>query len=227
MDWKKHPRVLVITGHFGSGKTELSINLAKELHRSGEKVALIDLDIINTYFRLRDFGDELEKEGIRVYSTGVKATTLDIPALDPAIEAVILGKDRRVIIDVGGNPSGARALARYKDVLAQVGYEGIFVVNGNRPETQDADQVIDFMKKTQNVSGSKISALFNTTHFLKNTREEDVLKGLALAEEVSRKTGLPLLGSACLRSLVGVVGEKRKDLYLLPLDLYFRDQWML
>lgn len=227
MDWKNHHRVLIITGHFGSGKTELSINLGLLLRSLGEKVALIDLDIINTYFRLREQEEILEKNDIKVYSTGIQAKSLDIPALDPAIEAVIADENRRVIIDVGGNPSGARALARYRDLLRETGYENIFVINANRPETKNSDEVIDFINRTQDVSGTKITALFNTSHFLKDTTAEDVLQGLTLAEEISERTGLPLLGTVCLRSLVDEIAEKRKDLYLLPIDLHFRDQWMV
>ncbi|MCD1147407.1 ATP-binding protein [Peptoniphilus sp. KCTC 25270] len=227
MDWKKHHRVLIVTGHFGSGKTEFSINLGLHLRELGENVSLVDLDIINTYFRLREEEDFLEKKGIHTYYSAIKATSLDLPALDPAIDAILYDKDRRVILDVGGNPSGARALARYQPSLEETGYEQLFVINANRPETKTAQEVIDFMEMTQATSGTQITGLFNTTHFLKDTTAEDVINGLALAEEVSDITGLPLLGTVCLKSLEEEVRAAREDLYILPIDLYFRDSWML
>lgn len=227
MDWKKHHRILIITGHFGSGKTEMSINLALERQAAGEEVTIVDLDIINTYFRIRDKDDELNAKGIRTLSTGVKARAVDIPALDPAIEAVLSNGKGRVIVDVGGNPSGARALARYRPTLEETGYEQLFVINANRPETKTPEQVIKFMEDTQATSGTQITGLFNTAHFLKNTTADDVIDGLKLAEEVSDQTGLPLLGTVCRRDLVDEVSARTDDLYILPIDLYFRDQWML
>ena len=43
-------RVTIFTGHFGSGKTELSIREAVESAKH-QSTVLADLDIINTYFR--------------------------------------------------------------------------------------------------------------------------------------------------------------------------------
>ena len=40
-------RLLIITGHYGTGKTEFSVNLALDLAEAGEKVRLADLDIVN------------------------------------------------------------------------------------------------------------------------------------------------------------------------------------
>lgn len=227
MDWKKHHRILIITGHFGSGKTEMSINLALDRRAAGEEVTVVDLDIINTYFRIRDKDDALNAKGIKTLSTGVKARAVDIPALDPAIDAALLFDKGRIILDVGGNPSGARALARYRPTLEETGYEQLFVINSNRPETKTPEQVIKFMEDTQATSGTQVTGLFNTTHFLKDTTADDVIGGLKLAEAVSDQTGLPLLGTACKRELVDEVKARTNDLYILPIDLYFRDQWML
>ena len=201
MDWKKHHRILIITGHFGSGKTEMSINLALKLREENEEVAVVDLDIINTYFRIRDKDDLMNEKGIRTLSTGVKARAVDLPALD---------------------------LARYRPTLEDTGYEQIFVINSNRPETKTPEQVIKFMEDTQATSGTQITGLFNTAHFLKHTTADDVIEGLKLAEAVSDQTGLPLLGTVCKSDLVDEVRARTNDdLYILPIDLYFRDQWML
>ena len=55
------PRIIIVTGHFGSGKTEFSVSLAYalgELRRAGDErlkeLALCDLDIENPYFRSRE-----------------------------------------------------------------------------------------------------------------------------------------------------------------------------
>lgn len=228
MNHENNKRITIITGHFGSGKTEFSINYGKYLSKEEtRRVCLIDLDIINTYFRLRDQQDHFEKDGIQVISTAFKVTTLDIPALDPAIEGAIVDKSKRVIIDVGGNPSGARALGRYNHVLDMVGYEQVFVVNANRPETQTPEQVIEFIERTQNQSQTKISLLVNSTHMLKNTSVDDILKGEKLLREVSEKTGIPIWCTVVLENLVDEVKKLDSTINIFPIKLYFRDDWML
>ena len=51
-------RFLVITGNYGSGKTEISLNLALKA-AAAEKTTLVDLDIVNPYFRTGEKADEL------------------------------------------------------------------------------------------------------------------------------------------------------------------------
>lgn len=227
MNWKFNHNIIVVTGHFGSGKTELSINLAMNFKKEGKEVVLVDLDIINTYFRLREQEDMLKEHGIDVKSTGAKVSALDLPALDPSIEALIRSKDKTVIIDVGGNPSGARALGRYRYALDEVGYDQIFVVNANRPESSSVKEVIDFIERTQAQSQTFVTGLVNTSHLLKATTVEDVLKGQKLVEEVSRENGIPVLGAVIKEDLVNDLKKLNPSLNILPLGLYFRSNWMV
>lgn len=227
MDWKKTNRITVVTGHFGSGKTEFSINLALHLKSLGENVALVDLDIINMYFRIREQEEFLKEHGVNVYSTIMKVTSLDIPALDPAIDAVLRDKNTRVIVDVGGNPSGARALGRYEPTLREMGYDQVFVVNANRPETESPDQIIKFMEATQAQSQTFVNGLINTSHLLKATTVDDILRGSELIKEVSKQTGLPILTNVAKRELVDELKEKAPELNVFPVDLLFRSNWML
>ena len=228
MDLEKQKRITIITGHFGSGKTEFSINYGIELSKKEDrKVCLIDLDIINTYFRLREQDKYLKEHGIGILSTAFNVSSLDIPALDPAIEGAIIDKGKRVLIDVGGNPSGARALGRYKPVLESQGYDQIFVVNANRPETNNADQVIDFINLTQAQSQTRINGLVNTTHLLKDTSVEDIMRGQALLKEVSERTGIPIVLTVALRCLVDDLKKLDPGMNIFPIDLHFRSDWML
>lgn len=220
-------RILVVTGHFGSGKTEFSINLGETYRKQGYPVELIDLDIINTYFRLREQEDMLNKDGIKVLYTGVVATTLDIPALDPAIDGALYAGEGKVIVDVGGNPSGARALSRYAPTLDKAGYDHVFVINSNRPETKTAKEAIDFLRNIEATAQVHVTHLLNTTNLLKATTAEDVLEGQALIEEVSKQTRLPILGTAAMEPAASKIKELEPDMDVFPMHLYFRDKWML
>lgn len=228
MDWNPKERVTVVTGHFGSGKTEFSTNYSVHLAKTLQMpVTLVDLDIVNTYFRVRELGKVLSEKGVQVLSTTFEVTTLDIPALDPAIEGAIVDSKKRVIIDVGGNPSGARALGRYKPVLEMVGYDQVFVVNANRKETQTPEQVIDFITMTQAQSQTRINGLINTTHLLKETSLEDILRGQELVKKVSAKTGIPVVLTVALERLVDEGQKADPSIPVFPIELFFRTEWMM
>ena len=46
--------IVIIVGNYGSGKTEVSINLAVNQRRAGSEVKVADLDLVNPYFRTRE-----------------------------------------------------------------------------------------------------------------------------------------------------------------------------
>ena len=60
-------KYLIIIGNFGSGKTELALNIAFEAAET-KKVTFVDLDIVNPYFRSTERKAELEAAGIRLLS---------------------------------------------------------------------------------------------------------------------------------------------------------------
>lgn len=54
-------RVSILTGHYGTGKTEVSVNLALALAAEGEQVMLADLDIVNPISALGSGGPSWKK----------------------------------------------------------------------------------------------------------------------------------------------------------------------
>ena len=55
-------RITLFAGHYGSGKTNIAVNLAGHLKKSRDRVAIADIDIVNPYFRTRDSKAELEAQ---------------------------------------------------------------------------------------------------------------------------------------------------------------------
>ena len=49
-------KMYVLIGNYGSGKTELALNFAFKAAERGERTELLDLDMVNTYFRLTERG---------------------------------------------------------------------------------------------------------------------------------------------------------------------------
>lgn len=183
----------IITGHYGSGKTNFAANLAVKAAEEGEKVTVVDLDIVNPYFRSADFAELFAKKGISLAAPLYANTNLDIPALSFNIED-FMSTDGKVIVDVGGDDSGASALARYKEFLLQNAddIEGIYVINMYRYLTGTAQDAIEFMYEIENASGLKMSAVVNNSNLGEETTAETIENSLAYADDVCRLSGLPL-----------------------------------
>ena len=135
-------RISIVTGHYGTGKTEFAVNLALALAAEGASVMLADLDIVNPYFRSRERRDLLENAGIRLISSSQACSDADVPALPAELLAILENRDIRGVLDIGGDPVGARVLARFQPKIVQEDYQLIYVLNANRPEVRTAEAAI-------------------------------------------------------------------------------------
>jgi len=218
-------RVLVIVGNYGSGKTELSLNLALKMAERGEAVTLVDLDIVNPYFRSSERTELLNEHGIKVYAPSFAMTTVDVPSLPADIQAVFADKSRRVIFDVGGDDTGAAALGRYKPYFDQDDVTVLFVVNAFRPLSGEADGVCDLITRVENRSRLKADLLVNNANVAWETTKEDLDRGEALLQEVSNRLGLPI-GYLCakqdiMQQLPDTLSGER-----ITIDILMRPDWM-
>lgn len=220
-------RIRIITGHYGSGKSEFSVNYALKLRGEIEgRLAISDLDVVNVYFRSRGMKDLLEEKGIHVIASSVDAPTLDIPALSAEIHTPLLNKDYNNIIDLGGDKVGATVIARYRDMIDDEDYDMFFVVNANREKTQTAEEVMGYIDEIEAASKLKVTGLINNTHMLKATTIEDLEKGQEICREVSKARNIPIKFVSCMESLVDQIPEDFEG-EIIPLSLMLRDQWMM
>jgi hypothetical protein len=218
-------RIIIVIGHYGSGKTEFAVNYA--MKNSGkEKIALVDLDIVNVYFRSREKADMLEKNGVTVISgaLGHKAN-LDIPAISSGILGPLQDKDSRVILDVGGDSVGARALARYKAIIEAEDYEMLCVFNGYREQTQTVEGAIYHIKSIEIETGLKVTGIVNNTHMLRETSVEDVVFGENIAKEVSKELNIPIKYTSTLEKVARQLPNNTEG-EIFPIKMYMREEWM-
>lgn len=145
-------------------------------------------------------------------------STLDIPAIDPKIAAPLLNDEIQTVVDMGANPQGLHALARYRHLLETEGFDQIVVINRNRPETSDFESVASMIEMMEATSQTKMTHIVNTTHMLKSTR----------LEEVSEKLNIPVLYNACIKEIAQEVKDDPRNKYdVFPMDLHFRNHWMI
>jgi hypothetical protein len=217
-------RIRIITGHYGSGKTEFAVNYTFGLAETGKKTSIVDLDIVNPYFRSREIEPHFVKKGIRVISSSIKGISGDLPALSPEIFSVLQDTSYEVVLDVGGDKVGARALARYHEYFDREAYDMLFVLNANRHQTNTVDGAVSYLRSIEESSRQKVTALVNNTHLCRNTTLEEIVKGQKLCEDVSKVLGLPIKYIVVEKKFVdklpkGLQGE------IFPIDIYMKKPW--
>lgn len=195
-------RIHVIVGHYGSGKTEFAINYALSLKKSYQKVYIVDLDIVNPYFRTNDEKAKLEAMGISVIASPYASSNVDVPSLPADIYRVFAEKDAAVVFDVGGDDDGAIALGRYKQYFDAETPEMLFVINVFRPLTADCQSVCDMIANIEAVSRLQVTGLVNSSNLAGLTTKAELLAGQAVTDEVSQKTGIPCMYAAGLSSVL-------------------------
>lgn len=216
-------RLTIVTGHYGTGKTEFAVNLALSLAAEGARVALADLDNVNPYFRSRERKELLEAAGIRLIATSQACLDADVPAVPAELLTVLEDRSLRGVLDIGGDPVGARALARFQPRIVREDYQVLYVLNANRPEVRTAEAAIACLRAIEETTGLTCSALVNNTHLCGETTPEDIRTGAALAEEVSRKAGVPVLcHTAEARLLPGLTGL---DAPVFPITIHMKKPW--
>ena len=186
-------RITLLSGHYGSGKTNIAVNLALHLRKSREKVAIADIDVVNPYFRSKDSQSELEAAGVRLICSEFASSNVDLPALPQDVYAITDNPDLTAVIDVGGDDRGALALGRWRDaILAEDNYEMLFVVNRFRPLTRDASSTLEVLREIENACRVPFTAVVNNSNLGDETTAETVLASQNYAREVCRLSGLPL-----------------------------------
>lgn len=224
---KDDKRIRLFIGHYGSGKSEVSINYVTKLREQVEgEVALADLDVVNVYFRSREKKDLMKDLGITPIDSSINTTTLDLPAISAEIMRPLNDKSVNYVIDVGGDNVGGKVVGRFANQFNSNDYDMFYVVNANREKTQTAKEVLQYIDAIEATSKLKVTGLINNTHMLKETTVEDVLKGQCVAREVSKIRNIPIKYISCLES---IVDKLPKDLEgdILPMKLYLREEWMM
>lgn len=223
---KDDKRIRIITGHYGSGKTEFAVNYAVALSKVSSRVALGDLDIVNVYFRSREKREELEKMGIKVISSSILGDSADLPAVSAEMTTPAKDSSYDYVIDLGGNDVGTMVLGRLKPIMKPEEVDFFMVVNVNRPDTSTAAGIMEQMRQLEASSGLKVTGFINNTNLIRETTAENIAYGDKILQEASKATKVPVKYVTYVEEVLdeelplGISGE------VFPLKFYMRKPWM-
>ena len=214
-----YKRITLLCGHYGSGKTNVALNMAYDIKKGGEKVTIADLDIVNPYFRTKDSAKELEEQGIELIVSEYAGTNVDIPALPAGMYSLTDNKEIKAVIDVGGDDRGALALGRISPAIKEENnYEMLLVINKFRPLTPDAESTVEVMQEIEVAGGLKFTGIVNNSNLGELTTAEDVLNSVVYAKRVAEITGLPIKCTTVKQELYTELEGKIEKLFPLKLQ---------
>ena len=216
-------RVSIITGHYGTGKTEFAVNLALQLAGLNHQVMVADLDIVNPYFRSRERRDLLQEAGIRLISSSQACSDADVPALPAELLTILENRDITGVLDIGGDPVGARVLARFNDKIVPEDYQLIYVLNANRPEVRTPEAAIAYLRGIEATTSLTCTGIVNNTHLCGETTAEEIRKGARLAETVSQETGIPVLCHVAEARFAPELSDLSEPVF--PISIQMKKPW--
>lgn len=183
-------RITIIAGHYGSGKSEISVNLAL----NNEIDYIVDLDIINPYFRSRALNDVFEENNIRLVESTIRGKlNSDMPYVSGEAAVPFVQTDKTAIYDLGGTENGGRVLIQFVDRIKDIeNIDMLYVVNIFRPETATKDLIVKAIAKLEGESQLRVTGLINNTNLMHLTKLEEVLEGERVLKEVSKELNIPI-----------------------------------
>ncbi len=217
--------IIIYTGSFGSGKTEIAINQSIEALKKKEKVVIVDLDIVNPYFRSRDMKEKLKRIGITVITPPGKFAMADLPLIAPEIKGMLEDSNRRLIIDLGGDDIGAKSIASFYPVLKDVGYQMEMVINPYRPFTQNSEQIFEMLRELELSSRLKINSLISNPNLGGQTDLESIIKGHNIVKEASKELGLPIKYLTIEESIYQKIGRYNFSEKIMTIHRYMSLPW--
>ena len=218
--------VVAIVGNYGSGKTEVAINLAVNRKQAGLTVRIADLDLVNPYFRTREARSQLEMLGIEVVLPSDQYLHADLPILSPAVAGIIKQRNGLTLLDVGGDNAGAMVLAALGDAFKNVPVHLLQVVNPMRPRTATIDGCLKIRQEIEQAAGLPITGLIGNANLITETGVDEIYSGYEFVDRLSRECSLPLAFITVERELLARVVLNRFACPVLAIARQLVPPWL-
>lgn len=218
-------RVSIFAGGYGSGKSEIAVNFALSLRALGMPVTVADLDIVNPYFRSREARQILEQWGVRVLIPPVTMMETDLPMIGAEIRGAMISGAGFLILDLGGDPVGARVMSSLSHGVNRDEYNSFFVLNSRRPFTRTVSQIQGLLGDIESTSGLTITHLVVNSHLIEETTAAIIQEGIKLAEAVSAVTAKPIAFIAIERRVLDEFDPNSINYPVLILERQLLKPW--
>lgn len=197
-----------LIGGAGAGKTELALNLSVYNAARYGSSTLIDLDIVNPFFRVRRLREDLHERGVSVICPDERVVAGDMPALPAAAWGALEQLDKPVICDIGGGEQGLRPLGRLKDHAEKRKANVFFVINPFRPGFSRPDELAASFNHMVGLSAMKVTHVVANPNLANETTLELFLEGLNQVRDFAEKAGLKLGFAVAASALSAELGAK-------------------
>jgi len=214
-------KLIIIIGAYGSGKSEYSANLAKNMG----KATIIDMDIMNPYFRTRELQGEFASLGIEIIAPPGAFKNTEIPMLSPRIRGSLMDPKKDIILDVGGNPQGMKVLGRYKQIIKKRGYDLRLVLNTRRPSSSDIRGIRNMFDEFEKISGLKITSVISNTHLMEHTNQSIIKEGIAIIDTAMKGKNIKFENFLVLEKYQKNVDEKILGKKKIVMNYYLSKPW--
>ena len=193
-------RLIIIIGAYGSGKSEIAVNLSLAQRKAlpDKKLLIADLDIVNPFYRSSDCAEVLKEAGIRLVTPLYAGSNVDAPVLPPDMYVIFDDESYQGIFDIGGEDMGAIVLGSIKHRIENSDAVIYMAVNTLRPFTSEPDQIAVMTNELSAAAGFKIDGYLNNTNLLEETTAEILAEGESKIMEASKLTGIPLVANCVM-----------------------------
>ncbi len=218
--------IVIIVGNYGSGKTEVAINLAIYHRRAGLDVRMADLDLVNPYFRMREAKQVLTGLEIDVILPPAEYLQADLPILSPMVSGLIRGGSQLTLLDVGGDDAGATVLAALGDAFKDRSYRMLQVVNPLRPFTSTVQGCLQMRRRIETAAKLSINGLIGNANLMDETTVDDIGQGYDFLVALAAQSKLPLELITAPGELIHCLDIERFNCPVLPIERRLVLPWM-
>ena len=225
-------KFIVLIGNYGSGKTEIAINLAVQSASAGKNTLVIDLDKVNDYFRMSDRVDVLRENKVNLVSPTFAGQGVTPSNMSAAVASAFAGDWDLCVFDVGGDSAGAMSLGRYHQDFAALDpaqIEVYDIVNVFRPMSESPEKILKLKEEMEGFARLKVTGFVNNSNLLNFASADDIRQGYDVLKETSDISGIPVMhttGRKCF--LDEFLADGRDARYIgepIPLETYMHRSW--
>ena len=217
--------IAIIVGAYGSGKTEVAINLALHMNAKGVAVRLADLDLVNPYFRTREARHVLNRQGIDVVLPPAQYMQADLPILTPEVSGMLRRPTGLTLLDVGGDDVGATVLAALSDAVVDQTPDVLQVINPHRPYTDSVRGCLEMRRAIEAKAKMKVTGIVGNAHLMDATGEQDILDGHGFARQVAEAGEVPLVFITAPAGLLTRIHKRSIQCPVLPVRRQLVPPW--